>query len=301
MTLLVASGVTAGHANIQSWSQLGDLGLAFVLSTLIGVEREVRQKSAGLRTHALVGVGAALFVLISKYGFNDVLQPGKVVLDPSRVAAQIVTGIGFIGAGLIFVKRGSVHGLTTAAGIWLTAAVGTAAGAGLPLLAVVTVAMYFVVTELFRFISKKLGTTGAQVSTVRVRYPDGRGLLRRLLEIATNEGFSIEQVFTEPLGYEHRGPAPESGGLGGLGSVEGAEAAVAGAGAAGAGAAGAGVAVEGAAGEGAAGEASAPVPMIELTLQVRGPAPVAGLVSSFSELEGVQALASDHRVPPPPD
>jgi putative Mg2+ transporter-C (MgtC) family protein len=98
------------------------LGLA--LSAVIGLEREIRQRNAGLWTHTLVGVGAALFMLISKYGFTDVLEPRLVVLDPSRVLAQIVTGVGFLGAGIIFVRGGSVRGLTTAAAIWVTAAVG---------------------------------------------------------------------------------------------------------------------------------------------------------------------------------
>jgi putative Mg2+ transporter-C (MgtC) family protein len=83
-----------------------------------------------LRTHTLVGVGAALFMIISKYGFTDVLEPGRVVLDRSRVAAQIVTGVGFLGAGLIFVRSDSVRGLTTVAAAWITAAVGAAAGPG---------------------------------------------------------------------------------------------------------------------------------------------------------------------------
>jgi putative Mg2+ transporter-C (MgtC) family protein len=126
---------TVHQLNGEGWRQVAELGLALVLSAAIGLEREVRQKNAGLRTHTLVGVGAALFMLISKYGFTDVLQPGVVVLDPSRVAAQIVTGVGFLGAGLIFVRRDSVRGLTTAASIWVTAAIGSAAGAGLPVLA----------------------------------------------------------------------------------------------------------------------------------------------------------------------
>jgi putative Mg2+ transporter-C (MgtC) family protein len=117
------------------WDLLWRLGLALALSSAIGVEREMRQKSAGLRTYTLVGVGAALFVLVSIYGFSDTLERGETVLDPSRVAAQIVSGIGFIGGGLIFVRRDAVRGLTTAAGVWLTAAVGMAAGAGLAVLA----------------------------------------------------------------------------------------------------------------------------------------------------------------------
>src|SRR6202453_4995774 len=130
-----ALAATVHQINGEGWRQAAELGLALVLSAAIGLEREVRQKNAGLRTHTLVGVGAALFMLISKYGFTDVLEPGLVVLDPSRMAAQIVSGVGFLGAGLIFVRRDSVRGLTTAAGIWVTAAVGCAAGAGLLVLA----------------------------------------------------------------------------------------------------------------------------------------------------------------------
>ena len=85
----------------QTWLQLVELGLAFVLSALIGLEREVRQKSAGLRTYTLVGFSSALIILISKYGFTDILQQDRIVLDPSRIAAQIVSGIGFIGGGVI--------------------------------------------------------------------------------------------------------------------------------------------------------------------------------------------------------
>ncbi|MEY9932699.1 putative Mg2+ transporter-C (MgtC) family protein [Catenulispora sp. GP43] len=118
----------------QGWAQVGELAVAFVLSSAIGLEREIRQKAAGLRTYTIVGLGAALFVLVSKYGFTDVLRPDLVVLDPSRVAAQIVSGLGFIGAGVIFMRRDSVRGLTTAAALWLTAGVGAAAGAGLGLL-----------------------------------------------------------------------------------------------------------------------------------------------------------------------
>ena len=120
----------------QGATQFIQLGLAFVLSAAIGLEREIRHKSAGLRTYTVVGTAAALFLLISKYGFTDVIVPERVVLDPSRVAAQIVTGIGFIGAGLIFVDQDRVKGLTTAATVWLVTGIGMACGAGLPWLAV---------------------------------------------------------------------------------------------------------------------------------------------------------------------
>jgi putative Mg2+ transporter-C (MgtC) family protein len=128
----------------QSVTQIGQLTLALVLSSLIGFEREIRMKSAGLRTHTLVGVGAALLMLVSKYGFG-IIVTNQIVLDPSRIAAQIVSGIGFIGAGLIFVQRDMVRGLTTAAAVWLTAAVGMACGAGLPILALYVTAAHFLV------------------------------------------------------------------------------------------------------------------------------------------------------------
>ena len=105
------------------WELLGRLALTLVLSAAIGLERELRQKSAGLRTYTLVGIGAALFSLAGAYGFAG--EPGP--RDPSRVAAQVVSGIGFIGGGLIFVRQDAVRGLTTAAGVWVTAAIGLAA------------------------------------------------------------------------------------------------------------------------------------------------------------------------------
>lgn len=134
----------------QGAKQLLELGAAFVLSASIGLEREIRQKSAGLRTYTLVGLASALFLLVSKYGFTDVLSPGRIVLDPSRVAAQIVSGIGFLGAGVIFVRSDAVKGLTTAATIWLTAAVGMACGAGLLVLAAATTLAYFIVAIIFQ-------------------------------------------------------------------------------------------------------------------------------------------------------
>lgn len=135
--------------------QLLELGAAFLLSAAIGLEREIKRKSAGLRTYTIVGTSAALFLLVSKYGFNDVLAPG-IVLDPSRVAAQIVTGIGFIGAGVIFVEGAHVKGLTTAATVWLVTAVGMACGAGLLVIAVVVTVLYFVVALVFPVLLRRL-------------------------------------------------------------------------------------------------------------------------------------------------
>lgn len=99
--------------------------VAGVFGYLIGYERKNRYKGAGMRTHAIVAMGAALMMVVSKYGFRDIPN-----FDPSRVASQIVSGIGFLGAGVIFIKNNSVSGLTTAAGIWATAGVGMAIGSG---------------------------------------------------------------------------------------------------------------------------------------------------------------------------
>ena len=108
------------------------LAIAAALGGAIGLERELDEKSAGLRTHLLVSVGSALFTIVSAYGFREFLTSGQAIVraDPARIAAQIVTGIGFLGAGVIFRQGFTVRGLTTAATLWLVAAVGMAAGAG---------------------------------------------------------------------------------------------------------------------------------------------------------------------------
>jgi putative Mg2+ transporter-C (MgtC) family protein len=124
-----------------------------------------------------------------------------VVLDPSRVAAQIVTGVGFLGAGLIFVRRDSVRGLTTAAAIWVTAAIGSAAGAGLPVLAILCTAIYFLVAVAFPMLTHRLPHSATAISALQVRYPDGHGILRDVLREATARGFAIDDVATEALGH----------------------------------------------------------------------------------------------------
>ena len=108
------------------------LGLAAVLGGAIGLERELREREAGLRTHLLVSVGAALFTLVSAYAWTDwtFSTADGLVFDPTRIAAQIVTGVGFLGAGAIIRQGLAVRGLTTAASLWLVAAIGMAAGVG---------------------------------------------------------------------------------------------------------------------------------------------------------------------------
>ncbi len=105
--------------------------IAAICGSAIGYERKNRMKEAGIRTHFIVAIGASLIMIISKYGFQDQIGWSNLALDPSRIAAQVVTGVGFLGAGIIFMHRETIKGLTTAAGIWTTAGIGLAIGAGL--------------------------------------------------------------------------------------------------------------------------------------------------------------------------
>jgi putative Mg2+ transporter-C (MgtC) family protein len=189
----------------QSSLQLAELALAFVLSASIGLEREIRQKSAGLRTYTLVGFSSALVMLVSKYGFTNILESGRVVLDPSRIAAQIVSGIGFIGGGLIFVRKDIVRGLTTAATVWLTAAVGMACGAGLPILAIAVTFGHFVVVFVFPSIERRLPKSRWAPSSLQISYQDGRGVLREVLACCTRNEFAVSRLQVE------RDPAQETG------------------------------------------------------------------------------------------
>ncbi|GFP77176.1 MgtC/SapB family protein [Clostridium fungisolvens] len=110
---------------------LSRLLIASFCGILVGWERKSRMKEAGIRTHFIVALGAALMMIISKYGFQDSEAFLKVPIDPTRIAAQIVSGVGFLGAGAIFMQKNTIRGLTTAAGIWVTAGIGMAIGAGI--------------------------------------------------------------------------------------------------------------------------------------------------------------------------
>jgi putative Mg2+ transporter-C (MgtC) family protein len=141
-----------------SWNdEVLRLGLAALLGGIIGVEREFREREAGLRTHMLVAVGAALFTVISAFGFRDVLGSGSgslVRLDPSRISAQIVSGIGFLGAGAIIRQGLSIRGLTTAATLWAVAAIGMAAGAGSYAAAVITTVLVLIMLWPLRYVGR---------------------------------------------------------------------------------------------------------------------------------------------------
>ena len=129
------------------------LAVAMLLGGLIGIEREYRAKDAGFRTHFLVALGSALFCIVSQFGFGFELK------DSSRVAAQVVSGIGFLGAGTIIFQKNVVRGLTTAAGLWVTAAIGLACGTGMFIAAVMTTLMVLIGLEILSVIIPRVSTS----------------------------------------------------------------------------------------------------------------------------------------------
>lgn len=144
----------------QPWELVWRLLAAAVLGGVVGIEREATNHAAGLRTNMLVALGSCLFTILSIYGFPD--SSGGVGRDPARLAAQIVSGIGFLGAGAVLQRRGSVRGLTTAAGIWLVAAIGMAAGAGSYFLAILTTVVALIVLVVLRPLAGLLGAPESQ-------------------------------------------------------------------------------------------------------------------------------------------
>ena len=134
------------------------LSLALILGGAIGIEREYRAKEAGFRTHFLVALGSALFCIVSQYGFGIDLK------DSSRVAAQVVSGIGFLGAGTIIFQKNVVRGLTTAAGLWVTAAIGLACGTGMYVAAAVATAMVMLGLEVLHALIPQHGVTTVELS-----------------------------------------------------------------------------------------------------------------------------------------
>lgn len=138
--------------------------VAGILGAIIGLDREYRAKEAGYRTHFLVSLGSALIMIVSQYGFQDIIQENSVALDPSRVAAQVVSGIGFIGAGTIILQKQIVRGLTTAAGIWATAGIGLAVGAGMYTISIAATLLTLAGLELLSFLFKSIGMKSSIVT-----------------------------------------------------------------------------------------------------------------------------------------
>ncbi|HQG77162.1 MAG TPA: MgtC/SapB family protein [Bacteroidales bacterium] len=177
-----------------SWTEiLLRLLLASLFGALIGLERERKNWAAGLRTHMMVCVGSCLIMIVSAFGFADILGTPHVTLDPSRIAAQVVTGIGFIGAGTILLsKEGIIHGLTTAAGLWTVAAIGLATGGGLYFAAgattVIALIILWALQPFERIFSGRFRYNSLRIVT------DNIVLLRNLLN---NDVFKIESLSVE--------------------------------------------------------------------------------------------------------
>ena len=133
------------------------LFVAGAMGVLIGLEREYRAKEAGYRTHFLVALGSALMMIVSQYGFAEVLKTDLIRVDPSRIAAQVVSGIGFIGAGTLILQKQIVRGLTTAAGIWATSGIGLAVGAGMYAIGIAATLLVLLGLETLSYFFKSIG------------------------------------------------------------------------------------------------------------------------------------------------
>ena len=157
------------------------LFVAAMLGGVIGLEREYRAKEAGFRTHFLVALGSGLFMILSQFGFDNVLSNyEQVSLDPSRIASQVVTGIGFIGAGTIIFQKHVVRGLTTAAGLWVTSAIGMTAGAGMYVLSIATTVLVLLCLEALYFILQHFGTRNITVTFSTPKEENIQLVLQRL-------------------------------------------------------------------------------------------------------------------------
>lgn len=177
---------------IGFWTQLGLLALALLLGTLIGAEREFEGKPAGMRTHAIIALGSALFTLASKYGFSL----NEDVTDTSRVAAQIVTGIGFLGAGVIFFNRNIVFGMTTAASIWVTTAIAMACAAGMPLIGIGVTVLHLLVVSGLQPLERVIGRFAKHSGRLVLSY-SASSALEAALSLCTRRGFSVTEVSTD--------------------------------------------------------------------------------------------------------
>jgi len=170
----------------MNWDLILRLVVACVLATIVGFDREYRAKDAGVKTHFLVALGSALFMIISRYGFGDSTQ-----VDFSRVAAQVVSGIGFIGAGTIIFQKQIVRGLTTAASLWAVSGIGMAAGAGLFSVAVAATIFTLIGLEAFNTLFRKLGLRRIYIS-----------LLTSKREVAQRVYIDLQQVGYQIISYE---------------------------------------------------------------------------------------------------
>lgn len=179
------------QATIGQWELLVRLLIACVCGCIIGVERSFRQKEAGIRTHVILALGAALMMIVSKYGFFDLVAQ-NIDADGSRIASNIVTGISFLGAGVIFVRGGSIKGLTTAAGIWATAGIGMALGAGMYTIGIAcTFGMIIIQLLLHKFMPF---SENMETNIITIKVNEGSQGLDQITEELTKAGIMITGI-----------------------------------------------------------------------------------------------------------
>ncbi|MGH9197603.1 MAG: MgtC/SapB family protein [Acidimicrobiia bacterium] len=167
------------------------LGLAALCGLAIGLERQLNQHEAGMRTHILVALGAALFTVAGAYGFEDL---DRAAIDPARVAAQVATGVGFIGAGLIIREGPSIRGLTSAATLWLTGALGVAAGAGASNATLIATAIVLLTLAGLRVAKPSIASWSSQAVTLEIEYGQGKGTLGPILEAFEQRHLRLEHL-----------------------------------------------------------------------------------------------------------
>ena len=158
------------------WDFALRLFVAGAMGVLIGLEREYRAKEAGYRTHFLVALGSALMMIVSQYGFMEVLKTDLIRLDPSRIAAQVVSGIGFIGAGTIILQKQIGRGVTTAAGIWATSGIGLAVGAGMYAVGISATLLVLLGLETLSYFFKSIGLRNMMIDF----FTDDKEVIKRV-------------------------------------------------------------------------------------------------------------------------
>lgn len=182
------------------WDFILRLFVAGILGAIVGLDREYRAKEAGYRTHFLVSLGSALIMVVSQYGFQDVILENSVSLDPSRVAAQVVSGIGFIGAGTIIIQKQFVRGLTTAAGIWATAGIGLTVGSGMYGLGIAATLLTLAGLELLSVIFKSIGMRSSLV----VFSTSDKEAINRIARVIYEKGFLLVSYDMKRLGHQEK-------------------------------------------------------------------------------------------------
>ena len=171
--------------------------VAGILGAIIGLDREYRAKEAGYRTHFLVSLGSALIMIVSQYGFQDIIKESSVTLDPSRVAAQVVSGIGFIGAGTIIFQKQIVRGLTTAAGLWATAGIGLAVGAGMYVIGIAAMLLTLVGLEALSYIFKSVGMKSSMITFST----ENKNILKLIADKFNSKDYRIVSYQMDTIGH----------------------------------------------------------------------------------------------------